>query len=214
MVDDDKKRFRDIMVGLAEDKGVQLSAAGIGLKFEALRQYSIEDVTSAALSLMANKKYTTLPSVSDFIEYLGGGSIDDRAEIEASKVWKAISQVGGYSAICLDDATTQAVILHAFGGWSRLCEETLVDQQKWFMKDFVKFYGSFSRQNLRVTGALPGRGGLSGDKTKLIGNQEKALQIMNTVQAENRFQISAMPENVRVLIGNTFKTEEVGDENS
>ncbi len=200
MIDDDKKRFRDIMVGLAEDKGVQLSAAGIGLKFEALRQYSIEDVTSAALSLMANKKYTTLPSVSDFIEYLGGGSIDDRAEIEASKVWKAISQVGGYSAICFDDATTQAVILHVFGGWPKLCEETLVDQQKWFMKDFVKFYGSLSRQNLRVTGALPGRGGLMGDKTKLIGDPEKALLIMNTAQVENRFQISAMPENVRQLL--------------
>lgn len=209
MIDpDDRKRFRFIMEGLAEDKGVQLSASGIGMKFEALKQFAIEDINRAALSMMGAKKYATMPAVSDFLEYLGGGSVDDRAEIEASKVWKAIIQVGGYSAVCFDDAVTQAVIQHAFGGWGKLCSETMVDQQKWFMRDFVKFYGSFSRQNLRVTGPLLGRGGLSGDKPKLIGDPEKALQIMNTVNDNNRFQITGIPENVRELIGHTFEAQE------
>lgn len=209
MIDpDDRKRFRYIMEGLAEDKGVQLSASGIGMKFEALKQFSIEDINRAALSMMGAKKYATMPAVSDFLDYLGGGSVDDRAEIEASKVWKAIAQVGGYSAVVFDDAVTQAVIQHAFGGWPKLCEETMVDQQKWFMRDFVKFYGSFSRQGLKVTGILPGRGSLPADGPKLIGDIQRARQIMDTPQTDARFQISAIPENVRELIGHTFKPEE------
>ena len=200
MNSNDIGRFADIMQGLAEDKGIQLSGSGIELKFAALKQYSIEEIHNAAIQMLGNKKYATMPSVSDFVEYLGGGSIDDRAEVESSKVWKAIISVGGYSSVAFDDPVTQAVILHAFGGWSKLCEETMSDNQKWFVKDFAKYYGAYSRQGLKVFGLLSGRGGLSGDKTKLIGNPEKALLIMNTVQKESRFQITQSTERVTNLI--------------
>lgn len=206
-------RFIEVMAALSEASGQETTELKERIYAQGLDEFPIEAIEQAAWDMIKTRTLSSFPKIGELRELIGG-KVEDIAEIEASKVWKAISQVGGYSAICFDDATTQAVILHAFGGWSKLCEETLVDQQKWFMKDFVKFYGSFSRQNLRVTGALPGRGGLSGDKVKLIGDTDKALQIMNTATENSRFQISAVPENMRELIGHTFKTEEVGHENS
>jgi hypothetical protein len=200
-------RFIEVMGALSEASGQETTELKERIYAQGLDDIPIADIEQAAWSIIKTRTLSSFPKIGELRELIGG-KVDDIAEIEASKVWKTIIQVGGYSAICFDDATTQAVIQHAFGGWSKLCEETMVDQQKWFMRDFVKFYGSFSRQGLRVTGILSGRGGLSGDKVKLIGNQEKALQIMNMAPDNTRFQISAIPENVRELIGHTFKTEE------
>jgi hypothetical protein len=195
-------RFLEVMAALSEASGQETTELKERIYAQGLEDIPIVDIEQAAWSMIKSRTLSSFPKIGELREMVGG-KLEDIAEIEASKVWKAIISVGGYSAVCLDDAVTQAVILHAFGGWAKLCEETLVDQQKWFMRDFVKFYGSFSRQNMRVTGALPGRGGLTGDKPKLIGNPEKALQIMNTVTDQAQFRISAIPENVRELIGHT-----------
>ncbi|MFZ4563636.1 MAG: DUF6475 domain-containing protein [Bacteroidales bacterium] len=203
-------RFLEIMIALSEASGQETTALKERIYAQGLDDISISDIEQAAWSIIKTRTLSSFPKIGELREIIGGKT-DDIADIEASKVWKAISSVGGYSSIVFDDAITQAVIQHAFGGWAKLCEETMVDQQKWFMKDFVKFYGSFSRQGLSVTGALVGRGGLSGDKPKLIGNPEKALQIMNTPYENSRFQISSIPENVRQMIGHTFKSEEESD---
>lgn len=208
MVESDRMKFEAIMQGLAENFNATLTKNGISLRYEALKSLDINDIAKAAMSIVVSRKYTTMPTIADFMEFMGGGSVDDRAEIEAVKVWSAICEVGGYKSVAFDDAVTQAVIQHAFGGWPRLCSETMIDQQKWFIKDFVKFYSSFSRQGLRVTGVLSGRGSLTGDKTRLIGDPAKALQIAETPADNSRFQISQIPENVRELIGHTFKIEE------
>jgi len=189
MTDQDKKEFMAIMTGLAEDKGLQLSAAGIALKFEALKGFDIEQIRNAALCMMREKKFSTMPSVADFAEYLGGGRVEDIAEIEAAKVCKAIAQVGGWKPVVFDNAITQAVIQYSFGGWPKLCEEMKEDQQKWFIKDFVKSYGAYARQRIVVTGLLPGRG--IGEPV-LIGDKEKALQIMAIPQ--QGLAISEVPQ--------------------
>lgn len=195
-------RFIEVMAALSEASGQETTELKERIYAQGLEEIPIEDIEQAAWSMIKTRTLSSFPKIGELRELIGG-KVEDIAEIEASKVWKAINQVGGYSAICFDDATTQAVILHAFGGWPKLCEETLVDQQKWFMKDFVKFYGSFFRQGLRVTGALPGRGGLSADSVKLVGDQEKAYQIMNARRSDTRFSVG-IPENVRELIGHKF----------
>lgn len=157
MIDpDDKKRFRFIMEGLAEDKGVQLSASGIGMKFEALKSFDIEDINRAALSMMANKKFSNMPAVSDFLEHLGGGNAEDRGQVQAAIVWQSIVKYGGARSIVFDDPVTMAVIHQGFGGWQKLCRETEVDKMKWFIKDFTQLYGSFSRSNVKHIGFLAG----------------------------------------------------------
>jgi hypothetical protein len=200
-------RFLEVMALLAEQSGQESTEFKERIYAEGLNDIPIEQIQAAVWNIVKTRTLSSFPKIGELREMVGGKT-EDIAEVEASKVWKAIISVGGYSAVCFDDEVTQAVILYAFGGWSKLCAETLVDQQKWFRRDFVKFYGSFSRQGLRVTGMLPGRGSLPADGPKLIGDIQRGALIMNTPQTDNRFQISAIPENVRELIGHTFKVED------
>lgn len=206
-------RFIEVMAALSEASGQETTELKERIYAQGLDEVPIEAIEQAAWDMIKTRTLSSFPKIGELRELIGG-KVEDIAEIEAAKVITAIGKVGGYSSVCFDDAITQAVIHHGFGGWSKLCSEFMHEQQKWFMKDFAKFYGSFSRQGLRVYGVLSGRGGGKADNPKLIGNTEKAMQIMNTPQENSRFQVTAIPENVRELIGHTFKTEEAGDENS
>lgn len=178
----DKKKFAEVMQGLAEDKGIQLSASGIALKFEALKQFSIEDIYKAALSMMANKKYSSMPAVSDFLEHLGGGSVEDRGQVQAALVWQSIVKYGGARSVVFDDPCTMAVIHQGFGGWQKMCRETEVDKMKWFIKDFTGLYGSFSRSGMKHIGYLPGYSDpiLLGvvQPPAMIGDPQKCLALL------------------------------------
>ena len=202
MVESDRVTFEAIMQGLAENFNVTLTKNGIALRYEALKSLDVQEIARAALAIVTSRKYTTMPTVADFLEFLGGGSAEDRAELEASKVWDVISGVGGYRSVVFDDAVTMAVVEYGFGGWSKLCGDTLVDQRKWFIKDFVRVYGAYSRQRIQLTGRLEGRGGGPGDLPRLIGNPEKALLIMNTTPLNRPSQItdtSTMTDGIRMI---------------
>ncbi len=181
----DKNRFAEVMTGLAENFGSSLSKPGLSMRFEALKNYSIEEVERAAFSIMQSRKYTNMPTVAEFMEHLSGGSAEDIAQVEATKVLEAIRNYGPYETVAFDNPVTQAVIQYSFGGWQKLNEELREDQEKWFIKDFEKSYKAFSKQNMQYKGALPGivqhnnevlgKGKIP--QPKLIGDQQKAKQI-------------------------------------
>jgi len=179
---ENRQKFREIMEGLAEDKGIQLSAPGIALKFAALQQFSIEEIKRAAISMMANKKYSSMPSVSDFLEHLGGGNAEDKGQVQAALVWQSVVKYGGARSVVFDDPCTMAVIHQGFGGWQKMCSELEVDKMKWFIKDFTGLYGSFSRSNMKHIGYLAGysdpvRLGIT-EGPAMIGDQQKCLAIL------------------------------------
>lgn len=191
-------RFKKIMIALAEASGQESTEIKEHIYAKALEDHPIDAIEAAAWMLIKTRTLSSFPKVGEIIELIGGKT-EDIAEIEAAKVWKAILSIGGYSSVCFDDPVTQAVIQYGFGGWSKLCGDTMVDQQKWFIKDFLRIYGSYSRQGIKLTGVLEGRGGGPGDRTRLIGNQEKALLVMSTPADKSNFQISSASDTVRSL---------------
>jgi hypothetical protein len=59
--------------------------------------------------------------------------------------------------VVFDDATTQAVIIQAYGGWRQLCQECgVVEPEKWFRKDFIKTWAAYKRQSIQQGGVLAG----------------------------------------------------------
>ncbi len=184
MQDNDFEAFVNIMQGLADNFGAELSAPGLEMRFEALKAYPFPQVQKAAMSILATRKFLKMPTVAEFLENLGEGSCEDRAEVEAGKVLRAIEQHGGYASVVFDDPTTQAVIQHGFGGWAKLCDELNVADEKWFRKDFAKMYAAYARQRVEVFGHLPGRMELAAasgqsrfDRPALIGDRAKASAI-------------------------------------
>ncbi len=157
MTQADFKQFSALIQGVAECYGQSLSAQGIVLRFKLLEQLSYAEVEKATLSIMATRKYTSMPTPADFLEHMSGGSTEDKAEVEAGKVLDAIGRHGAYSSVVFDDAVTQAVIVQAYGGWPKLCAECgAQESEKWFRKDFTKTWAAYSRQGVKQSGHLPG----------------------------------------------------------
>jgi hypothetical protein len=200
MTQDDKKRFLQIMAGLAENFGAQTTREGIAMRFAALAEYSIEQVEQAAYKLLRNRKYTTMPTVADFIEHMNGGNVADRAEIEAAKVCRAVAEVGAYGTVAFDDPVTQAVIEYGYGGWPKLCHCDELDRgdHKWFRHSFVKIYTSYSNQGLEYRGALPGitdaanqlNGYERDEGVALVGDQSKAQGVLDSQNDNSRMRIT------------------------
>ena len=97
MTQADFDRFEVLMQGVAECYGQTLSAQGVALRFKLLEQFSLPEVEKAALSIMASRKYTSMPVPADFLEHISGGAAEDKAEVEAGKVLTAIGRHGGYA---------------------------------------------------------------------------------------------------------------------
>lgn len=96
MTQADFKQFSTLIQGVAECYGQNLSAQGIALRFKLLALFDYAEVEKAALSVMATRKYTSMPTPADFLEHISGGSVEDKAEVEAGKVLAAIGKHGGY----------------------------------------------------------------------------------------------------------------------
>ena len=122
MQEKDKRAFAALMTGLAENYSQSMTPEGIELRFKMLAPYSIAEVEKAAFSLLGTRKYTTMPTVADFLERLGGGSVEDKAEVACSKALEAASVHGAYRSVVFDDPVLQAVINNNFGGWAKFCQ--------------------------------------------------------------------------------------------
>lgn len=188
MTQADFKPFSALIQGVAECYGQSLSAQGIALRFRLLEQFDFAEVKKAALSIMATRKYTSMPTPADFLEHISGGSAEDKAEVEAGKVLDAIGRHGAYSSVVFDDAVTQAVIVQAYGGWVKLCQTCGVEEsENWFRKNFAKTWAAYSRQDVKQSGHLPGLFEITNHRSgylehieppKLIGDPAKARAVL------------------------------------
>lgn len=205
MQDSDKARFLSAMTGLAECFGAEVSKPGLSLRFEALREHSIEAVEQACIAVVKTRKYTTMPTVAELLEHIGGGSTADRAEVEAAKVLRAVSQHGGYASVCFDDPVTQAVIQGGFGGWQRLCSEQMESERNWFIKDFTRMYRAYAGQGVQLHGHLAGICEIDccakgmpqrAPQPRLIGDPTKAQLVLEqgrTAEAIEQRESSCLP---------------------
>ena len=197
--------FSELIQGVAECYGQSLSAQGIALRFKLLEQFSFAEVQNAALSIMATRKYTSMPTPAEFLEHIGGGAAEDKAEVEAGKVLSAIGRHGAYASVVFDDAVTQAVIVQAYGGWPKLCADCGVEESEhWFRKNFAKTWAAYSRQGVKQTGHLPGLFEITNrsngylehiEPPKLVGDPAKARAVLEA--GKSTLMLTESPENMR-----------------
>ena len=205
MTQADFQPFSELIQGVAECYGQSLSAQGIALRFKLLEQFGFSEVQKAALSIMATRKYTSMPTPAEFLEHIGGGAAEDKAEVEAGKVLSAIGRYGAYASVVFDDAVTQAVIVQAYGGWPKLCADCGVEESEhWFRKNFAKTWAAYSRQGVRQSGHLPGLFEITNrsngylehiEPPKLVGDPAKARAVLEA--GKSTLMLTESPENMR-----------------
>lgn len=194
MGNQDKQAFAEMMVALAENYGQTVTKAGMALRFDALREYDITDVRRAAMSLLRSRKYTSMPTVADFLEHIGGGSAEDKAEAAAGKALRAVAEAGRYASVTFDDPVLMAVVENAWGGWPEFCAACSGPEVKFVRRELAKTYAAYARQGVRRYGHLSGitenSNGSAGylehiPTPRLIGNREEAARVLEASETQS-----------------------------
>lgn len=139
----DKQRFAEIMLGLAENFGAELSTVGMKLRFEALKGYSIDQVEAAALGLMRSRKFSGMPAVAEFIQKIDGQlpSVEQKALAEAHRIIEHLNAYGATTWPDLSgDPTTKRLMEHRwpYKTWAAKVADS--ELKWWVEKEFVPAY--------------------------------------------------------------------------
>jgi hypothetical protein len=137
----DAKEFSDIMLAIADNyPGATFSSAGLKLRFEALKEFTIDQISEAAVKLISTHKYKHMPTTADIIDAIGGRiSVSDRAEIEANKILDHLRRHGKSVIPEFKDPITKYLMNSRWRYYSwaaRVAEDDL----KWWFRDFVRVY--------------------------------------------------------------------------
>ncbi|MES2367675.1 MAG: DUF6475 domain-containing protein [Pseudomonadota bacterium] len=179
--------FGKLWAGMAQVYDKTISDAGIAMAFAALEKYDLQDIRRAINAHVADPsrgQYIAKPA--DLILHIDGDP-ESRSLQAWSIVEGSVKRVGPHQTVVFDDAGVMAAI-DDMGGWIRLCGVS-GDELPFVRQEFVKRYkGYLSRPPVTYPPQLIGISdshnmqhiqNYKADPV-LIGNSEKALQIMNS----------------------------------
>jgi hypothetical protein len=142
----DKIRFSEIMMGIADNFGGTISIPGIKSRIQALSEYSLDQIEVAGVWLLKNRTLTfpAMPTVKEFIDAIKAQtqpqiSLGSRAEIQADIVHKKLRYEGRNAPIDFQDPITFKLMSERwrYPSWAATVKEA---ELTWWKKDFVKAY--------------------------------------------------------------------------
>lgn len=163
MIDQDKKKFAEVLTIAAEATGFQMSDSTYKTYWAILNRLSIEDFELAiSKHLLDPNDGMFFPKPANIMKQLEGTtkqkeqSLESRAEIAWQTVEGEISRIGSYGALELEDCLALASV-RAMGGWKYLCSLTM-DKMTWARKEFISSYKNYENTPLEaLPNKLPGR---------------------------------------------------------
>lgn len=153
MTDNDKRRFAEIMYGVAENFGGSTTREGLALRFNALIHLDIDQVAAAA-TLIIKTRVATFPAMPTVKEFLDAAqkvsgyitNTKSRAEIQADEVLLLLRQ-RGHGTCCRelrDPISKRLMILRWTDNWWKSVQE---EDLKWWRKEFIEAYQAYSEQS-------------------------------------------------------------------
>ena len=142
MNDADKTKFAQLMAGLAEDCSAVLSKNGMAMRFEALREYTIEQVSEAVVRVMKDNVYNKMPTTGTIIQAISGAA-EGRAELQIMAIRSEISRIGSYGSPKFKDGATQDLVSVRFG-WRNICGMSAKEFDH-FAREFKSAYVSYEK---------------------------------------------------------------------
>ena len=166
MQQSDLKEFLEVMFGMAENFSADLTDKGATMRFEALKAYDIEQIKESSMIILRTRKYTSMPTVADFVEAIEGDG-DDLAEIQASLVNTSILNIGSNPIPIFDDPVTSDIIFRRIG-WQKIRHSDM-KEIPFIIKDFKSLYKTFNKAaSGNLLNAPPELKGLLENLTKRI----------------------------------------------
>ena len=146
MTDKDMKEFAGLFITMYEifgSKNRNPSKMLITAYFNALKDYSIDEVRKGISSVIQSHKYDSLPKPAQIIQHITGDP-EAKALLAWDKFLNALRQHGYYRPIQFDDPVIHSVI-QAMGGWLE-AGEWLEDDLRWHQQRFVDLYKALSKK--------------------------------------------------------------------
>ena len=153
MTSNDKKRFAELMTGVAEMFGKPMGKPQLQMYFASLEDLTIEQVSQGLTKhVKCPDSGQFMPKPADIIKHVTGTKKESDADLEVigQSQWvtaqRAISECGSYRTPKFRDPITAACVI-AGGGWTHICSLTK-EQLVWAGKEFVNNYQSYSTRPL------------------------------------------------------------------
>ncbi len=158
MNNSDKQAFADLIIGTGELYGKPVSKVLLTIYFSAMASYSIQEVTHAvSLHAQDPKHGSFFPKPADLIRHLKPNepSVQDRAELGWMSVVNAISSIGSYGNLKLEDKQALAAVRN-LGSWKGLCQ-TDMKHMDFKKREFMAAYQALENTPLDLLpNHLPG----------------------------------------------------------
>lgn len=145
--------FATVMNGISEDFGGTLSNNNLSVRFSALQEFSVDQITKAGTWLLIHREATfpAVPTTKEFIDVIGHAGTPEprlKAEIEADKVLLTLKEWGRDAEPLFYDQSTLYLMTRR---WT-FCQLDLmtVDDPglKWWRKNFVQAYQDIEKNRL------------------------------------------------------------------
>jgi len=169
----DRQAFATTMIAIGQNYGVKLEPHFLEFMLKALGGYTIGQIEAAALQIVRTRKYTTMPTIADFVEAIEG-SVDDKASVQVLLVWDAIRRFGVYAQPVFEDPVTNRVVCQL--GWKSICA-TPEKERGWFLRNVATAYKAHRKcDEVQAISGPASVGGLIEGMVKHIGmNNQTAV---------------------------------------
>lgn len=180
----EKKALLDVLKGVHDFYGKELTKFAIDVWLRACANFDVEQVSRACSAhLMDAEHGRFMPKPADIVRVLQGTNTD-RALIAWSKVMDAAQRVGAYTSVCFDDGLIHAVI-EDLGGWIEVCRGD-IDDLPFVQRRFCEAYRAYAaRPGVQFPSHLRGECELANsttgqrvEKPTLIGDPAAAQRVL------------------------------------
>lgn len=148
----DQKQLADVLGGVHDFYGKELSKFAVTVWLQACEMFDVEQVTKAlSAHLMDAERGQFMPKPADIVRQLEG-TRTDRSLIAWGKVLDAMQRVGAYQSVVFDDGAIHAAISD-MGGWTAVCRSE-TNELSFTQRRFCDLHRAYSA---RPNAAYPAR---------------------------------------------------------
>ncbi len=206
--------FCELLDTVAEQYSKNMTPSLKMLYWQGLHDVDFEAVREALFRHIRNtdKDGDFMPKISN-IRKMIEGSTEDSSMVAWSKVDKALRQIGTYQSVTFDDPLIHKV-LQDMGGWIPLGTKT-DDEWPFVAREFQTRYRGFKSRNqipeypshlIGIAECHNSKEGHRLDPPNLIGNVEKAKQVMNCgvglIEFSDGVGLQRLQKDLNTAVGN------------
>ncbi|MGL4576992.1 MAG: DUF6475 domain-containing protein [Burkholderiaceae bacterium] len=192
----DKSKFMEVLAGVHDFYGKDLSPFAMQVWLQAVASVDIDQVTKAfSAHLHDPERGQFMPKPADLVRQLVGTHAD-RSLVAWGKVNEAMRAVGAYESVVFDDPTIHAAI-EDIGGWPAVCAGK-VDELPHLQRRFCDSHRAYSKRpghayQARLPGIYEGQNATAGKRVAppvLIGDPGLCKQVLAGGTSAARVQIT------------------------